>query len=209
MKKASNKSNLSIIKDYLSGDRPFVQVGYEPPVEKKHKDGDVWTDKDKKEWVQVGASKISKTLFDTREATRQVCSSCEKDIFWGGDRYDEKFFMKTGKCYECVVAEETKMRFEGTYDIYEKIKVIKNQKSFLTELKTKVDESIIWLKNKSNKIEYMNEDGTTDTWTDVSRDTFLEEAEKDLKEINKSLILCDESVSMLENQFNETNSTKS
>ncbi len=33
MKRASGKSNLSIVQDYLSGDRPFVQVGYDPNLE--------------------------------------------------------------------------------------------------------------------------------------------------------------------------------
>lgn len=206
MKTCNGKSNLDIVKSYLNGERPFVIVGYEPPAEEKHKDGDTWKDENGKEWIQVGASKISKTLHDTRESTRQICSSCKKDIYWSSDRNDEKFFLKTGKCYDCVVSEETKMRLDGTFEVYEKLKVIKNQKSFLNELKTKIEESISWLQNKSNKIEYMNEDGTTEQWTDISRESFLEDAEKDLKEVNKSLILCNESISMLDEQFNELKS---
>ena len=108
MKRAQNKSNLSIVQNYLDGARPFSQVGYMPLPEKKHKDGDTWKDRDGKEWIQMGASKISKTLHETRESTRQLCSSCKKDIYWAGNSYDEKFFIKTGKCYDCVVEEETK-----------------------------------------------------------------------------------------------------
>jgi hypothetical protein len=208
MKMCNGKSNVEIVKSYLKGDRPFIQVGYQPSVEKKHKDGDVWKDQDGKEWIQIGASKISKNLHDTKESSRRVCPVCKKDIFWGGNSYDEKFFNKTGKCYDCVVEEETKMRLEGTFEVYEKIKVIKNQKAFLEELKQKIDESITWINNKSNKIEYLNEDGTMDLWSDLSKETFLEDAEKDLKEVDKSLILCGESISMLEKQLNEIKSTK-
>jgi hypothetical protein len=198
MKKCNGMSNLDIVKSYLSGERPFIQVGYEPKKEKKHKDGSIWKDKNGKEWMQIGSSKISKILYDTKESTRQLCSSCKKDIYWAGNNYDEKFFNRTGKCYDCVIEEETKMRQNGTFETYEKIKVINNQKAFLTELQQKITESVIWLKNKSNKIEYINEDGTKEFWTDVSRDEFLEDAYKDLSEINKSIILCEQSILMLE-----------
>lgn len=211
MKKCSGKSNIEIVRSYLEGNRPFVQVGYLPPAPDVHKDGDVWTDKNGKEWIQIGASKISKTLHDTKESTRQICSSCNKDIFWSNSSYDEKLFLKTGKCYDCIIEEETKMRINGTYEIYEKIKVIRNQKSFLIELKQKIEESIDWLTTKNNNIEFLNEDGTTESWSDISRESFLETAKNDLQEIKKSLILCDESISMLETQLNEaeTSSTVS
>jgi len=203
MKKASNKSNIEIVKDYLSGERPFTQVGYVPPIEPTHKDGDVWVDKNGTEWIQVGSCRISKKLYDTRESTRQICSVCEKDVYWSNSQNDLKFFNKTGKCYDCVIEEETKMRLDGTYEIYEKIKVIQNQKSFLLELKQKTEEGLVWLQNKSNKIEYLNEDGTGEFWTDVSRDDFIKTASEDLSEIKKSIILCEVSLEMLETRLNE------
>jgi hypothetical protein len=208
MKKAKNKSNLSIIKDYLQGERPFVQVGYEPKKEKERKNGEVWKDKNGKEWIQTGATKISKNLYDTRNSTRQICSICKMDIYWGGNRYDEKMFLKTGKCYECLIKEETQMRLAGTFEIYEKIKVIKNQKAFLKELKEKIEQSLTWLNNKNNKIEYVNEDGTTECWTDdISRDEFVKDAETDLIAVNERLSVCDESLKTLNEELDELKQT--
>jgi len=209
MKKASGKSNIEIVKNYLSGEHPFTQVAYTPPPEQKHKDGDVWTDKNGTEWIQVGASKISKKLYDTRELTRQICSVCQRDVSWSSNKNDMKFFNKTGKCYDCVIEEEHQMRLNGTFETYEKIKVIRNQKSFLLELKQKIEESLNWLNNKSNKIEYLNEDGTSEQWTDVSRDEFVIEASNDLTEINKSLAICDVSINMLETELNELKTKQS
>jgi predicted nuclease with TOPRIM domain len=169
----------------------------------------VWTDKDGVEWIQVGASKISKKLYDTRELTRQICSVCNRDVSWSNNPNDVKFFNKTGKCYDCVIEEEHQMRLDGTFETYEKIKVIKNQRSYLTELKQKIEESVNWLKNKSNKIEYLNEDGTKESWTDVSREEFISEAENDLGEVNKSLVLCNVSIEMLETELNELKTKQS
>ncbi len=209
MKKASGKSNLDIIRNYLDGERPFTQVGYIPPPEEKHKDGDVWTDKNGIEWIQKGASKISKKLYDARESARQICSRCKRDINWSNNKNDQKFFNMTGKCYDCVIEEEHQMRLDGTFDIYEKIKVIRNQLSWLNEFKQKVEESINWMKNKSNKLEYLNEDGSIETWTDRSMETLLKEAENDLKEANKAIIVCNESISMLEKELHELKSKSS
>jgi len=203
MKRASGKSNLDIVKDYLAGERPFTQVGYMPPAEEKHKDGDVWTDRDGIEWIQKGASKISKRLYDIRESTRQICPTCQKDIYWSSNKNDQKFFNMTGKCYDCIIEEEHQMRLNGVFDTYEKLKVIRNQRAFLKEFRQKIQESLDWMKNKTNQIKYMNEDGSEETWTDRSRDSLIEEAQNDLKEVDKSLIVCSESISMLETELNE------
>ena len=52
MKKASGKSNLGIVKDYLEGNRPFVQVGYDSNLENnKRKEGDQWEDSQGRKWI--------------------------------------------------------------------------------------------------------------------------------------------------------------
>lgn len=208
MKRAQHKSNISIIKDYLNDERPFVQVGYNGPAEVKRKDGDTWIDRDGTEWIQVGYTRMTKKMKEIRENTKQVCASCNRDIFWSGDKNDEIMFKKTGKCYDCVIEEETKMRLDGTYENYEKTKIIKNQQSFLKELEDKIKESIQYLENKSNKLEFINEDGSTELWSDTQREKLLEDAKKDLEEVKKSLILCGVSLTMLADERTKHESTK-
>ncbi len=205
----NNTSNIDKIKDYVNGVvEPKIRVGYLPPAEKRHKDGEIWKDKNGTEWVQIKNSKISKKLYDAREITKQICSSCKKDIRWSSDKNDTKMFNKTGKCYDCIIEEETKMRLDGTFEIYEKIKVIKNQKSFLLDLQQKIKESLVWLENKSNKIEYLNEDGSSECWTDRSREEFIKGANNDLQEIKKSLAICEESIITLNTQLETIKNSK-
>ena len=62
--------------------------------------------------------------------------------------------------------------------------------------------------NKSNKIEYLNEDGSTEYWTDDNKDHLIEALNKDLEEANKSLILCEVSIEMLETEMNERKTSR-
>ena len=52
MKRASGKSNLDIVKDYVEGNRPFVQVGYDPNLNNsKRKEGEEWEDGQGNKWI--------------------------------------------------------------------------------------------------------------------------------------------------------------
>ena len=61
-----------------------------------------------------------------------TCSKCGMDVRWG-NRLDRKMQSKTGKCFNCIVEEETKMRAEGTYEQYEKRKILQNKLSMAKE----------------------------------------------------------------------------
>ena len=51
MKKAQNKSNIEIVKGYLSGERPFSQLGWTPDLIER-REGEVWNDAQGKSWVK-------------------------------------------------------------------------------------------------------------------------------------------------------------
>jgi len=181
MKKASGKSNINIVRDYLSGERPFVQVGYSPESEKYviRKEGEKWTDSSGKKWIQTGYGKQSDTpLMDmVREATIQCCTTCKRDIRWG-NRYDQKMFAKTQKCYDCLMEEETMLRIKGKFKLYEAKKLLENEISYLTDVKDKIKSSKEYLKD-NKVITFVNSNGLVEEWKNEARTELLREMQKD------------------------------
>ena len=60
MKHCANKSNLAIVRDYLNGERPFIQVGYR--AEDKYiirKEGEEWTDINGKQWKETKTGELT------------------------------------------------------------------------------------------------------------------------------------------------------
>jgi hypothetical protein len=189
MKKATGKSNLAIVRDYLNGERPFIQVGYTADSDfASRKEGEIWTDANGRKWIKKHGSKraINQVNSDVIEATKQICADCGMDIRWG-NRYDQIFFNKTGKCHECLVKFETELRRLGKYDDYEQKKLLQNQLSQAKEFRIKVQESYDFV-SSHEKISFPNGDGTLDEWTIERRESILKDLKKDLKKIDKQIL---------------------
>lgn len=189
MKKASGKSNLAIVRDYLNGERPFIQVGYTADSEfSSRKEGEIWTDATGKKWIKKNGTKraINHVNTSTIEATKRHCKDCNMDIRWG-NRYDEIFYNKTGRCQECIAKFETQLRLEGKYEEYEQKKLLQNQLSQAKEFRTKVQESYDFV-SSHEKISFPNGDGTLDEWTIERRENILKDLKSDLKKIDKQIL---------------------
>lgn len=189
MKRAAGKSNIAIVRDYLNGERPFIQVGYTADSDfASRKDGEIWTDANGKKWIKKNGTKraINNVSCETIEATRSLCSDCKMDIRWG-NRYDQILFNKTGRCQECLAKYESKLRREGKYQAYEQKKLLQNQLSQAKEFKTKVEESYNFV-STHEKISFPNSDGTVDEWSIAKRETILKDLKSDLKKIDKQII---------------------
>ena len=182
MKHAQGKSNIDIVKGYLSGERPFTQVGWVGDVTDR-KEGEKWTDSQGRSWIKKNGYKkrINNVGKIDVNKTRLLCSECDRDMKWG-NYLDDKIFPKTGRCYECNSVFESKLKVEGKFEDYEKIKVLKNQRGFCLDFKSKLEETIHHLKNSSDDIVYLNEDGSKEVWKDTTRLTVLEDASCDLVE---------------------------
>ena len=189
MKKASGKSNLSIVRDYLEGNRPFIQVGYTTDSDiTSRKEGEIWIDAKGKKWIKKNGFKkaINNISSSTVDVIKQTCKDCRMEIKWG-NRYDQIFFNKTGRCQECVAKFESKLRLEGKYDDYEQKKLLQNQLSQAREFRTKVQESFDFV-SSHEKISFPNSDGTLDEWTIERRENILKDLKKDIKKIDKQII---------------------
>lgn len=197
MKKASGKSNLQIVNDYLNGTRPFTQVGWSPDLEQK-KNGEIWDDAQGNRWVQKnGYKKRVNKGGGLLELTKQECSVCKMNIKLFGKGADSKVFFKTGRCYDCEVQYELKKQTNINYQNEEKIRTFGSQKKFCIDLEKQLLESIEYLENKSNKITFHNEDGSEEFWTDTMKENLLESAKIDLKECRDAMIRIDERLTEL------------
>lgn len=189
MKKASGKSNLAIVRDYLNGERPFIQVGYTADSDfASRKDGEIWEDANGKKWIKRNGTKraINNVSSSTIEATKCHCKDCNMDIRWG-NRYDEILYNKTGRCQECLAKFETQLRLTGKYKDYEQNKLLRNQLSQAREFRTKVQESYDFV-SSHQKISFPNGDGTLDEWTIERRENILKDLKSDLKKIDKQIL---------------------
>jgi len=189
MKRASGKSNLDIVKDYVEGNRPFVQVGYDPNLNNnKRKEGEEWEDGQGNKWIWKNGSKrkVSKLANIKIE---QRCSICNADMKFG-NYLDDRFYPKTGKCYDCSISFDSKLKTLGVYADYERYKIYNNMLSEMNDFKKNIIESIDYLeKNTDQKLQFFNDDGSQEFWTDDTDKVqkVLSDLKKDLQDVEDNI----------------------
>lgn len=189
MKKASGKSNLGIVKDYLEGNRPFVQVGYDANLENdKRKEGEEWEDSQGHKWVWKNKSKrrVSKRATIINE---KRCKTCNMDVRWG-NYLDDRVWPKTAMCYDCFTKFQTDLKLMGVFDVYNELQDLKNERSILEEYKRKFEESQKFChENQGKPVEFLEEDGSFERWEGIQDYTkILEDVTNDLVKINDGLL---------------------
>lgn len=201
MKHATGKKNLDIVRDYLSGERPFIQVGYNGNQDKYiiRKDGETWTDANGKQWIQKegGAVAVTPIMDLIRAEGLDKCSCCGAEVRWGS-RLDRKMYAKTRKCFDCLIKEETELRIKGQYRLYEAKKILENQLSYLQGIKKQLKEAHTY--SKEHKVfTYVNSNGMVEEWANETRDELL-------KNIKKDFVACLKTMKKVEDELKEVNS---
>jgi hypothetical protein len=160
--------------------------GYEGEVEELviRQPGEVWTDKDGKEWKQVGTNtktrtetvmdKIRKLSRSAPNCPKEVCT-CDTTKF-----LDKRMVAMKGLCFDCVQEKEQKLKDEGNYDAYEKKTMLENEKSFLLDAKIKMAESKHYIENDP---QFLNEDGSLEKWNIPEKGKLMEDLNSDIKEV--------------------------
>lgn len=204
MKRAQGKSNIDIVKGYLQGERPFLQVGY--TGEDKYvirQENETWTDSSGKQWIQTksGPQAVTRVMDIIREEINDKCECCNKEIRWG-TKQDRKMFYRTKKCLDCVAKEETTLRIKGQYKLYETRKLIENELSYLLDIKQKLRESKDYLESDASKtLTWANQTGMVEEWSNEARGELkkniqkdwvtclkkIKSAEKELKKVNEEI----------------------
>lgn len=148
------------IREKMSGvlkkDQALKVSMYTPEPEPERKEGDVWTDARGRGWrIKDGKKEAYSVLQDAKRPW--FCPQCQKVM---NSKVDDRMWTLRGKCFDCVVKEETKMRIDGTWEKYEKERILSNQIAFM---KDKLDELTSWMKNISNP-EFHFQDGRFERW---------------------------------------------
>ena len=189
MKRASGKSNIDIVKDYVDGNRPFVQVGYDPNLNNsKRKENEEWEDGQGNKWIWKNGSKRKVSKLSNIKI-EQKCSICNADMKFG-NYLDDRFYPKTGKCYDCSISFDSKLKTLGVYADYERYKIYNSLLSEMKDFKKNIIESIEYLeKNTDQKLQFFNDDGSQEFWTDDTDKVqkVLSDLKKDLQDVEDNI----------------------
>jgi len=168
-------------------------IGYTPVKDNtKRKAGDVWEDKDGNVWTQlesgvkVKKSKLTDTMSDVRKwlDTQGRCKNkeCEKPKYGPTDK---RLIKKTGFCTNCLADKEAQIKLDGLFVEYADYRVSQNQISYAKDVLEKLNDAY---SNVKNKLEYINEDGSTETWTiDRDIDELKSEIQEDIDKVKEEV----------------------
>jgi hypothetical protein len=179
--------------------------GYEGEVEQKREVGEVWTDKDGKEWEQKDGFKINRSkMDDVREYLSKLntCSAkdCETIQYSNADK---KLIRKTTLCSNCLSKLETQLKIDGTYPYYEDYKISRNQLAYVRDLKMRFEDALAGV---TKQFEFVNEDGSINNWQwDIDLDKVKEDLQKDIDGASEAIEALLERKAALENKLLELN----
>ena len=203
----SKLNNVKAVNEMIRGEhrtQTRKSKGYEKKTIERQI-GDSWTDKDGQKWVQKKGyiAKVGRLNKIRTAANPDTCPVCDKNT----TKFDKQFISREGKCYECIVKEETLMHCEGyvkkqpIYEQWEREKIRKNVNSFLQDASKDVE----MLKKRFTKSEYVNSDGTIDKWKlPESVDTIHKSLDKQFEKFKDELL---EKLEQGDNHVNDKNTT--
>jgi hypothetical protein len=168
------------IKTVVAGENPFKQFGYDVVEPHKREIGERWTDARGKTWEQKSGYRVivNEKADLIRDAVRQECPKCKKDIRWG-NRLDRRFFLKGGMCYDCTINRDTLLMMSGHWAAHEKMKLAKSSLSYFKDIRNQVQESIDYLSTTDGKMHFVDGQGGVETWTNTQVDELLKNAKSD------------------------------
>jgi hypothetical protein len=146
-----------IKKDY--GAKTTTQIGYSK-AQIDYKEGDVW-EEDGKKWTIKNGIKQTVTRFDKLKKVMSLplaCPNCNKAM--KNHKLNKKMWPVHGKCFDCVILMETKLKLTGQYEEYTKNIIKGGVKAYIKDL----EDALMDLTYESNE-DFITEAGDIEKWT--------------------------------------------
>lgn len=183
------------VKKLLAGEHDSqqkVQVGFSADKKEDNeirKIGDKWFDEDGNEWEQKEGYKLKLGKVWQQELHQYLNTfvNCPKETCTCGmpKKLDQKMKAIHGMCFDCVVDMEHKIRLEGKWDEYEKTKLKQNALAWLSEAER--DKNVI--ATELSNMEFTNDFGDNEKWkTPFNKEEMLEKIENEFAEFRKNFI---------------------
>ena len=196
----TKKSNIENVQKLLSGTHNTqnrTTVGYTAPITKKREIGEVWHETnasgttyqiEQKDGFRVKSGRTS-ILQQVREALAipSKCPECDGDMKNHEKRLNEKMYRIHSKCFSCVLILERKIKLEGpeAWETYSKKFMKSNAESWLNDVDREFE---ILRKAVQGKKQFVNGDGSIETWDQPDREKYLNFIDNEFVEFKKKLI---------------------
>ena len=156
-----NKINNKFFKEKISVSMFQTDSDKDAKAMDNLKIGEEFKDRNGTTWTRNEDGQIEKKgSFLGKYTMPFFCPKCGK-IMKG--KADNKMWNLHSKCINCVAEEETQMRINGTYEEYEKKKIMKNANAWVKDMEQLATE---WINdnNKDKQQFIMNSQGELETW---------------------------------------------
>ena len=123
--------------------------------------GTTWSDDKGQTWEQKNGYKVKVGKFAKLREELKSFPNCNKEtcVCIEPTQLDLKMKAYHGMCLNCVVDMEHKMKLEGTYDEYERKKLLSNGEAWLKSAEIEKD-----ILKAGMKAKFINEDGSIEDW---------------------------------------------
>ena len=124
---------------------------------------------------------ILKTIQNALKVPEK-CPECGKDMRDHEKKLNYKFYFMRGKCFDCVLREETKIKQQGgdAWKKYQKEIMLANAESWFKD----ADKEVEILKTQIKETIWGNAQGETET---MDTSAFIEKMEKDYEELKDNI----------------------
>lgn len=142
----------------------FSDINSSKESNRKREVGERWTDANGVMWEQKNGYRVknidrSERIQSINEYlnTKKTCPNCNELMT---KRLDAKYYNIHKICMDCSIEFEHKMRLNGTWEEYERNRILENIKAWLKDAETEKE----ILKRQLSNDSYVNGDGTLEKW---------------------------------------------